>query len=330
MIRVRPATAADLPALRELIPRSARALSEGFYTAAQTESAIRYVFGPDTALIADNTYFLAESADGALAGCGGWSRRRTLYGGDQMKAASGHAADDLLDPTTDAARIRAFFIDPAFARRGVASAILTACQDAALAAGFRRLELAATLPGVPFYLARGFYPRTDIGYCSPRWNGDCVCADVRQNGNLIARPVSAPMSPPPEKKPPLFLNPFVQVAFTAVFGTAAEVLLKLGAWHTKDIPSSVPWLGLTGLLSGWTWLSILLTILSFLSWMTALRKLSLGVAFPLSNVVHVLIPLSCWIFLGEAISNRRWCGIALVVVGLLIVAKPFAKIDERL
>ena len=153
-MRVRLATAADLPAIAALIPISARALSRGFYTEAQTEAAIRHVFGPDTRLVADGTYFVAEE-ESALSGCGGWSKRRTLYGGDQMKSAD----DPLLDPRTDAARIRAFFVHPGFARRGVGRAILEACLDAARAAGFRRVELASTLPGVPFYRAFGFEER---------------------------------------------------------------------------------------------------------------------------------------------------------------------------
>jgi GNAT superfamily N-acetyltransferase len=147
----RLATIGDLPALVELIPASARALSRGFYTEAQTEAAIRYIFGPDTRLIADGTYYVVEE-DGVLAGCGGWSRRRTLYGGDQTKAGD----EPLLDPKTEPAKIRAFFVHPDFARRGVGSAILDACLEAARAAGFRRIELASTLPGVPFYLALGF------------------------------------------------------------------------------------------------------------------------------------------------------------------------------
>ena len=151
---LRLATIGDLPALVELIPASARALSRGFYTEAQTEAAIRYIFGPDTRLITDGTYFVVEE-DGTLAGCGGWSRRRTLYGGDQMKSEE----DPFLDPRTEAARIRAFFVHPGFARRGVGSAILDACLEAARAAGFRRIELASTLPGVPFYQALGFEER---------------------------------------------------------------------------------------------------------------------------------------------------------------------------
>jgi len=154
MITLRLATPDDLPALRELIPASVRSLSQGFYTPAQIESAIRYVFGADTQLIEDGTYFAAEAEGGEVVGCGGWSRRRTLYGGDQMKDAD----DPLLDPRTEAARIRAFFVHPGWARRGVASAIMRACRDAAAQAGFQRLELMATLPGEPLYRAFGFEP----------------------------------------------------------------------------------------------------------------------------------------------------------------------------
>jgi N-acetylglutamate synthase-like GNAT family acetyltransferase len=154
MVSIRRATEADVPVLKELIALSARELSRGFYSDAQTESAILYVFGPDSRLIADGTYFVAEE-DGRLAGCGGWSRRRTLYGGDQTKSGD----EPLLDPATEAAKIRAFFVHPDFARRGVGSRLLDACAAAARAAGFRRLELAATLPGVPLYAARGFVER---------------------------------------------------------------------------------------------------------------------------------------------------------------------------
>lgn len=154
MVRIRRATESDLPALSELIPLSVRALSRGYYTDPQIESAILHVFGPDSRLIADGTYFVAEE-DARLVGCGGWSRRRTLYGGDQMKAQE----DPLLDPAADAARIRAFFVHPEFARRGIGSRILRACMDAARAAGFRHFSLAATLSGVPLYRAFGFEER---------------------------------------------------------------------------------------------------------------------------------------------------------------------------
>ncbi len=158
---IRLARIEDLPALNVLIPLSARELSRGFYTEEQTEGAIRHIFGPDTRLIADGTYFVAEGGErpaGMLAGCGGWSRRRTLFGGDQMKRGD----DPLLDPAADAARIRAFFVHPAFARRGVGAAILEACLAAARADGFRRVELASTLPGVPFYRRFGFVEREPL------------------------------------------------------------------------------------------------------------------------------------------------------------------------
>lgn len=151
---LRLATIGDLPALVELIPASARVLSRGYYTEAQTEAAIRYIFGPDTRLISDGTYYVVED-NGILAGCGGWSRRRTLYGGDQTKAGE----EALLDPATEAAKIRAFFVHPDYARKGVGRAIVDACLEAARAAGFRRIELASTLPGVPFYSALGFDER---------------------------------------------------------------------------------------------------------------------------------------------------------------------------
>lgn len=150
-VRLRAATHDDLDAIRALIPLSVRGLSGGYYSPRQIESAIRYVFGPDTQLIRDGTYFVVEDA-GEIVGCGGWSLRRTLYGGDQAK----EVEDPRLDPATEPARIRAFFVHPDHARRGIASRIMDACVDAARAAGFRSLQLAATLPGEPLYRAFGF------------------------------------------------------------------------------------------------------------------------------------------------------------------------------
>ena len=138
------------------------------------------------------------------------------------------------------------------------------------------------------------------------------------------------MPPPSAAKRSLFLNPFAQVFFCALLGTTAEVLLKIGATHLSPAPAALAWLEPTGLTTGWVWLSILFTILSLFAWMSAIRTLPLSVAFTLSNMVHVLIPLSCWLFLHEAISPTRWCGIALVIAGLLVIAKPFAKLDARL
>ena len=148
---MRPARHDDIPALNALIIRSARELSTGYYTPAETEAAIRHVFGVDSALVEDGTYLVAE-AEGRLAGCGGWSHRRTLYGGDQRKVGE----SERLDPAVDAARIRAFFVAPEWARRGVGRRILEACAAAAGDAGFGTLELMATLPGVPMYAACGF------------------------------------------------------------------------------------------------------------------------------------------------------------------------------
>lgn len=154
---VRLAEAVDIPALQALIAASVRTLQASDYSGAQREAALTTVFGVDTQLIADGTYYLVEASSEAsshplLAGCGGWSFRRTLHGSD-------HAAerdDTRLDPARDAARIRAFFVHPAWARRGVGSLLLQACEEAAIAAGFRRLELASTLTGVALYQARGY------------------------------------------------------------------------------------------------------------------------------------------------------------------------------
>jgi GNAT superfamily N-acetyltransferase len=147
----RTATFEDITRLNELIAASVRALSPGYYTPAQIENAIKYIFGVDTQLIIDQTYYVAE-LDGQLAGCGGWSKRNTLYGGDQHK----EIEDPLLDPVTDAARIRAFFVHPDFARRGVGRYLIDICEQAAKANGFTRIEMGATLPGVPLYAAVGY------------------------------------------------------------------------------------------------------------------------------------------------------------------------------
>ncbi len=154
---VRVATPADIPKLREVIQASVRGLQPGFYSQAQIDGALASVYGVDTQLIADGTYFIAEAfgADGTIddvPGCGGWSKRKTLYGGDQFTGRE----DSLLDPTRDAAKIRAFFVSPHWARRGVGTLILDACESAAIAAGFTRLEMGATLSGVAFYEARGY------------------------------------------------------------------------------------------------------------------------------------------------------------------------------
>lgn len=148
---IRKAHLDDRDAIQELIAASARGLSRAEYSAQQIESAITDVFGVDTSLVADGTYFVAEHG-GELVGCGGWSKRKTLFGGDQF------ATRDTteLDPRSDPAKIRAFFVHPQWARKGIAQAILARCEAEARAAGFRSLELMATLPGVKFYLACGY------------------------------------------------------------------------------------------------------------------------------------------------------------------------------
>lgn len=156
-IHLRLARPTDIPLLRELIERSARGLSAGHYTPVEIEAALRYVFGVDSTLIADRTYFVAELA-GTLAGCGGWSFRRTLYGGDQRPI----GAADRLDPGTEPARIRAFFVAPEAARRGIGRRLLARCEEAARTAGFGSFELMSTLPGVPFYRALGFVAAEDV------------------------------------------------------------------------------------------------------------------------------------------------------------------------
>lgn len=150
-VTIRQATIADLPSLAVLIRASVISLSVQYYTQEQIASALAHVFGPDTQLIHDGTYFVAE-VEAEIVGSGGWSRRRTLFGGDQRKS----GADPLLNPAKDAARIRAFYVHPQWTRKGVASQILTACEAAARAAGFTKIELAATLPGEPLYTARGY------------------------------------------------------------------------------------------------------------------------------------------------------------------------------
>jgi GNAT superfamily N-acetyltransferase len=159
MHHIRLATLADKPALEALIARSARELSRGDYTPEQVEGALQGAFGVDTQLIRDGTYFVVE-CEGRMAGCGGWSHRRTLFGGDAR--AERDAAE--LDPQTDAAKIRAFFVDPDFVRRGIGRAILERCEAEARAHGFRRFELMATLPGVRLYRECGYAGETRIQY----------------------------------------------------------------------------------------------------------------------------------------------------------------------
>jgi GNAT superfamily N-acetyltransferase len=152
----RAATPTDIPAIQELIAASVRALQVE-YSEPEREAAIATVFSVDSRLIADGTYFLAfaEEPPGCnrLAGCGGWSKRKTLYGGDHQVEA---IQTELLNPAVDAAKIRAIFVHPEFARQGLGSAILKLSEDAAKAAGFSRFEMGSTLAGVALYTLKGY------------------------------------------------------------------------------------------------------------------------------------------------------------------------------
>jgi GNAT superfamily N-acetyltransferase len=150
--QIRPARPEDTEALQNLIVLSAQELNREHYSAEQVNSIIKYVYGVDSQLIRDQTYFVVQ--DGVnFIGCGGWSKRKTLYGGDQLKA---DLPDNLLDPAVDAARIRAFFVHPDWARKGVGSLLMRACESAAQEAGFHALELMATLTGELLYARFGF------------------------------------------------------------------------------------------------------------------------------------------------------------------------------
>ena len=177
---VRLATPQDVPHLRELIEASVRGLQANDYTPTQIEAALHSVYGVDTQLIADGTYFAVEVAAPspritshespvtAPVACGGWSKRKTLYGGDQYA----QREDALLDPARDAAKIRAFFVHPNYARRGIGTLILEACEQAARAAGFTRLEMGATLSGVAFYGAKGYAAQENLQV--PLANGEML------------------------------------------------------------------------------------------------------------------------------------------------------------
>jgi GNAT superfamily N-acetyltransferase len=180
---VRLATPQDVPHLRELIEASVRGLQANDYTPTQIAGALESVYGVDTQLIADGTYFAVEHDDPAApsprvtshespvtapVACGGWSKRKTLYGGDQYA----QREDALLDPARDAAKIRAFFVHPQYARRGIGTLILEACEQAARAAGFTRLEMGATLSGVAFYSAKGYAAQENLQV--PLANGEML------------------------------------------------------------------------------------------------------------------------------------------------------------
>jgi len=179
---IRKAVPSDVPVLQALIDRSVRVLQANDYTPTQLESALATVYGVDSQLIADGTYFVVETETEASAGiqpdspsrasvivgCGGWSKRKTLYGGDHWSGRE----DSLLDPRIDAAKIRAFFVDPVWIRQGIGTLVLEACETAAIADGFRRLEMGATLTGVAFYRSRGYAERERLAV--PLKNGESL------------------------------------------------------------------------------------------------------------------------------------------------------------
>jgi GNAT superfamily N-acetyltransferase len=181
-IRLRLAVPDDVPVLRRLIDASVRGLQTHDYTPAQIEGALKTVFGVDSQLIADGTYIVAEVEPNAIerpkakraqfermiVGCGGWSKRKTLYGSDHWTGRE----DALLNPLRDAAKIRAFFIHPDWARRGVGSTILLACEDAARSAGFTRYEMGATLTGAKLFGAKGYVAVRPISI--PLVNGESL------------------------------------------------------------------------------------------------------------------------------------------------------------
>jgi len=148
---IRPARFDEIVILNQLIEASSNGLGKWFYTPEEIAGLNRYVFGVDKELIEDQTYYVIEK-NGALAACGGWSRRKTLFGGDQ----SASRIPGYLDPQKDAAKIRAFFIHPDFARQGLGSMLLEHCEHEARKAEFTAVELMSTMPGVPFYTSRGF------------------------------------------------------------------------------------------------------------------------------------------------------------------------------
>jgi GNAT superfamily N-acetyltransferase len=171
--QLRLAKQADIPALHRLIEDSVRGLQAGDYTPAQIEGALGTVLGLDSQLIRDQTYFVAESLDLSerqpkLAACGGWSKRKTLFGADRGPGRE----PELLDPATDAAKVRAIFVHPEFARQGLGSLILATVENAAREAGFRRFEMGSTLTGVPLYLLKGYVEVERIAV--PLHNGEAL------------------------------------------------------------------------------------------------------------------------------------------------------------
>jgi GNAT superfamily N-acetyltransferase len=180
-LTLRQADPADISVLPSLIDASVRGLQAADYTPAQIEGALQTVYGVDSQLIADGTYYVVEAGpEAVIVGCGGWSKRKTLFGGDRWT----DREDSLLNPQHDAAKIRAFFVHPDWVRRGIGSMILEACERAAAAAGFTRFEMGATLTGVPLYRARGYFTLENLEV--PLKDGESLAA-VRMEKRLDAQ-----------------------------------------------------------------------------------------------------------------------------------------------
>jgi len=173
---IRKAVFADQTKIEKLIAESVRGLSQKDYNERQIELSIKTVFGVDTELIADETYFVVETKTGEIAGCGGWSKRKTLYGASVY---SQSRDSELLDPELDAAKIRAFFIHPDFARKGIGTMILETCEREAKIHGFKSAEMMATLPGVKLYAVRGYTQGEEVKV-SVGENVDIICVKMRK------------------------------------------------------------------------------------------------------------------------------------------------------
>lgn len=180
----RRAVDADVPALEALIALSVRRLHSNHYSGAQIDASIGTVFGVDRQLVEDGTYFVVEEG-GVRVGCGGWSRRASLCGSDTFRTGK----DPLVDPRTEAARVRAFFVDPSWVRMGVGSAILARCELGIVHAGFRRVVIMATLPGEALYASFGYQA---VERCEVGMPGGLTLAVVRMEKEILGGPVQAP------------------------------------------------------------------------------------------------------------------------------------------
>lgn len=127
-----------------------------------------------------------------------------------------------------------------------------------------------------------------------------------------------------------FFNPWLQLAFSILAVSTSQLFLKRGAVAVPPWPASLNWTGLSGLASPFVWIGVSLVAASFISWLYVLRSIPLSVAFPISQLVHVLVPIGSWVFLGELISLRRWLGITLVVIGIFTVSKSVTQMEEKL